>query len=67
MVGSVVGQVGTPAGIAAPVGKGVALAARRAANCAGVRLLLTERISAAMPETIGAEKLVPRFGFNSSV
>jgi hypothetical protein len=32
----------------------------RAINCAGVRFALTARISAAIPETIGAEKLVPR-------
>src|ERR1700722_4457801 len=41
-------------------GKALALASIRAANCTGVKLLLTERIRAAMPDTMGAEKLVPK-------
>ncbi len=45
----------------------VALDFRRAVSWVGVRLPLTERISPAMPETMGAEKLVPRFGFVSFV
>ena len=40
---------------------GVALALMRAINCGGVRLALTARMSAAMPDTMGAEKLVPKF------
>ena len=42
-------------------GNGVALPLMRAISCGGVRLAFTERISAAMPETMGAEKLVPKF------
>ncbi len=42
------------------VGKGVALDSRRATNCFGVRLPLTARMRPAMPDTMGAEKLVPR-------
>src|SRR4029077_4294955 len=41
-------------------GYGVALASIRAINCGGVRLALTARMSATTPETMGAEKLVPR-------
>jgi len=48
-------------------GNEAALDSRRATNCAGVRLALTDRISEAMPETIGAEKLVPRFSLVSFV
>jgi hypothetical protein len=33
----------------------------RAISCGGVRLALTACISAAIPETIGAAKLVPKF------
>ena len=64
LVGSVVGQVGTPA---APGGNAVALDSMRAISWAGVRLALTARISAAMPDTMGAEKLVPRLVLVSSV
>src|SRR5450631_598583 len=60
---SAFGQTGRPAGC----GKALALACILAMSCAGVRLALTARISAAMPVTIGAEKLVPRFGFSSSI
>src|ERR1700733_7379663 len=48
-------------------GNAVAVASMRAAICAGVKLPLTERIRAAMPDTMGAAKLVPRLGFNSLV
>src|SRR5271168_4688948 len=48
-------------------GNAVAVASIRAAICAGVKLPLTERISAAMLDTMGAAKLVPRLGFNSLV
>lgn len=44
-------------------GNGVALDLMRAMSCAGVKFSLTARISAAIPETMGAEKLVPRLGF----
>jgi hypothetical protein len=44
-------------------GNAVALDSSRATNCAGVRLPLTARISAAVPDTIGAEKLVPKLEF----
>ena len=64
LFGSLVGQVGTPA---APDGNTVVLDFRRAFSWAGVRLPLTERIRPAIPETMGAEKLVPRFGFVSLV
>ena len=47
-------------------GKAAALASMRATNCAGVKLSLTERISAAIPDTMGAEKLVPKLGLESS-
>ena len=60
----VAGQVGTPA---APAGNGVAAACMRTMICAGVRLLFTDFMSAAMPDTIGAEKLVPRLGLISFV
>ena len=66
LVGSVAGQ--TASGVTELFGgNAVALDSRRAINWAGVRFALTERISAAMPATIGAEKLVPRFGFCSFV
>jgi hypothetical protein len=48
-------------------GNGVALDSIRAASCAGVKLLLTERINAAIPETIGVAKLVPKLGLLSLV
>jgi hypothetical protein len=50
-------QTGTPLGGA---GNGVALALIREISCGGVKFALTARISAATPETIGAEKLVPK-------
>jgi hypothetical protein len=61
--GSSVGQVGRFAVLA---GKAAALASRRATSWAGVRLALTDRINAAIPDTMGAEKLVPKFGLESS-
>jgi hypothetical protein len=45
----------------------VAPCCRRAISCAGLRFALTESISPAMPETIGAEKLVPRLVLYSLV
>ena len=48
-------------------GKGAALICMRAANCTGVKLPFTERINAAMPDTMGVAKLVPRLGFCSLV
>ena len=42
------------------VGKGVALDSSRATSCFGVRFPLTARMRPAMPDTMGAEKLVPR-------
>jgi len=42
-------------------GKAVALASIRAAHCAGCKLLLTERISDAIADTMGVAKLVPKF------
>src|SRR5882724_3374869 len=60
---STAGQAGTPAGC----GKAVELDFIREINCAGVRLALTPRIRAAIPETMGAEKLVPRLGLLWSV
>jgi hypothetical protein len=42
-------------------GNGVALALMRAISCGGVRFALAARIRATMPETMGAEKLVPKF------
>jgi len=53
-------QTGTPAGC----GKGLELDSMRAISWAGVKFALTACISAAIPETMGAEKLVPRFGFS---
>ncbi len=48
-------------GAALLTGKGLlAPCCRRAISCAGLRFALTDSISPAMPETIGAEKLVPR-------
>jgi hypothetical protein len=57
------GHTGRPVGC----GKLTALASIRAINCAGVRLALTVRMSAAIPDTIGAEKLVPRLTLVSFV
>jgi hypothetical protein len=54
---------GTPAGC----GNGLALDLMRAISIGGVKFALTARISAAIPETIGAEKLVPRLVFVWSV
>ena len=54
--GSTAGHTGMLAG----AGNGVALDLIRAISCGGVRFALTARISAAIPETMGAEKLVPR-------
>ena len=62
--GSRAGQIGRFPLLA---GNEVAPDCMRAINCDGVKFALTARISAAMPETMGAEKLVPRFGFNSFV
>ena len=42
-------------------GKAVALPLMRAISCGGVRFALAARMSAAIPETMGAEKLVPKF------
>src|SRR4051812_22541306 len=42
------------------VGKGLAPSRNRPSSCAVERLLLRESINAAMPDTMGAEKLVPR-------
>jgi len=44
-------------------GNGLALDLMRAISIGGVKFALTARISAAIPETIGAEKLVPRLVF----
>ena len=44
-------------------GNAVALDSRRFTSSAGVRLPFTERMRPAMPDTMGAEKLVPRFVF----
>ena len=62
VVESKVGQVGR---LLVFAGNAAALAWRRATNCAGVRFAFTERISAATPATIGAEKLVPKLGLES--
>jgi hypothetical protein len=48
-------------------GNGVAVAFNRVVMVVGVRLLFAPSINAIVPETIGAEKLVPRFGFSWSV
>jgi hypothetical protein len=48
-------------------GKVFAPSFRRAMSCGAVRLLLALTMSAAMPDTIGAEKLVPRLGLSWSV
>src|SRR5690242_18408813 len=45
-------------------GKVAAPSLRRAMSCGAVRLLLTLTMSAAIPDTIGAEKLVPRLGLS---
>jgi hypothetical protein len=47
-------------GVPVGCGYGLALASIRAISCAGVRFPFTERINAAIPETMGAEKLVPK-------
>src|SRR5271155_5601695 len=52
----VAGHCASPTGC----GNAVALDSMRAISCEGVRFALTARISAAIPETMGAEKLVPR-------
>ena len=52
-----IGMVGS-----ADCGNGVVAPSRsRARNCAALRLPLAPAISATMPETIGAAKLVPTF------
>src|SRR5437868_2257600 len=51
----------------AETGKGFAPSLSRAMSCAAVKLLLTLAMSAAMPDTMGAEKLVPRLGLSWSV
>jgi hypothetical protein len=56
LLGSTFGQTGTAAG----AGNGFAAALMRAISCGGVKFAFTARISAATPETMGAEKLVPR-------
>lgn len=66
LVGSVAGHTAS-GGTALLAGKALALDLRRATSWAGVRFAFTDRIRAAMPETIGAEKLVPRLGFCSLV
>jgi hypothetical protein len=48
-------------------GNGVALDLMRAISIGGVKFALTARISAAIPDTMGAEKLVPRLVFVWSV
>src|ERR1700722_5797546 len=48
-------------------GKGVALDSSRATSCCGVRFPLTACMRPAMPDTMGAEKLVPRLEFVSLV
>src|SRR5215469_1367520 len=48
-------------------GNGCAPACKRVRSCAGVRLPLTASIKPAMPETMGAEKLVPTLKLVSSV
>ena len=49
------------------VGKGLALDSSRVTSCFGVRFPLTARIRPAIPDTMGAEKLVPRLEFVSLV
>src|SRR5258708_8198407 len=53
---SLAGHTGRPVGW----GNRVALDLILAINCGGVRFALTARIRAAIPDTMGAEKLVPR-------
>lgn len=67
LTGTLVVLVGTWQVFAAVAGKGVAVALKVLAISAGVSELLTPSISAMVPETIGAEKLVPRLGLNWSV
>src|ERR1700722_484212 len=57
LVGSTLGQTGR---LALFGGNGLALDSMRAMSCAGVRFAFTARINAAIPDTMGAEKLVPR-------
>jgi hypothetical protein len=64
--GSFAGQTGRGE-LAEFAGNAVALDCSRATSWAGVKFALTARISAAMPETIGVAKLVPRFAFCSFV
>ncbi len=45
-------------------GKGAAPSLKRAMSCGAVRLLLALTMRAAIPETMGAEKLVPRLGLS---
>src|SRR6516164_5108919 len=54
-------------GAVSETGKGWVADCRRAMSCSAVRLPLTASISPAMPETIGAEKLVPTLKLYSSV
>jgi hypothetical protein len=58
--GSTVGHTGR---VPVFAGNAVALDLMRRINCAGVKFALTARISAAIPETMGAEKLVTRLVF----
>jgi hypothetical protein len=51
-------------GVVTGCGYRVALAFIRAIICSGVRFAFAARISAATPETMGAEKLVPRLEFD---
>ena len=50
-------------GVVTGCGNAVALDCMRAMICGGVRFAFAARMSAAMPETMGAEKLVPRLEF----
>ncbi len=59
-----VGGVGV---VSLVVGKGLDPSFSRAMSCELFRLPFTESINPAMPDTIGAEKLVPRFVLKSSV
>ena len=53
-------QIGTPGSSATEVGNGRVPSRRRVSSWAVERLALRDNINAAMPETMGAEKLVPR-------
>lgn len=46
--------------VVAVCGKGVAVRAKVAIICDGVNVLFTPSIKATVPETMGAEKLVPK-------